>query len=198
VGDVHGCADELEHLVHLAQPSRIVLVGDLFTKGPKPLETWRCIERLEAEAVLGNHDAAMLARPTRYRSMALPPAAWAWLERLPLTRQVGEWTVVHAGLDPTRGRAGTRRATALVVRRWPNDTSDAHPFWFEIWPGPERVVYGHDAIRGLQDHRPRTLGLDTGCVYGGRLTGYLVEADRVLSVPAARVYCAVDGPRVER
>ena len=35
------------------------------------------------------------------------------------------------------------------------------------------VIYGHDARRGPQDHRPYTLGLDTGCVYGGQLTGYV-------------------------
>jgi hypothetical protein len=194
VGDVHGCADELGKLVHLAQPSRVVLVGDLFTKGPKPLETWRWIERLGAVAVLGNHDAGMLARPARHASMQLPPEAWAWLSQLPLTLEVGDWTVVHAGLNPIRGKAGTGRSTALVVRRWPDDTDPQHPLWFQIWSGPERVIYGHDAIRGLQDHRPRTLGIDTGCVYGGRLTGYLVEADEVISVPAARAYRPVTGP----
>ena len=181
--------------MHLAQPTRVVLVGDLFTKGPKPLETWQCIERTGAEAVLGNHDAAMLAHPERFVDMNLPPRAWAWLEQLPLMLQVAQWTVVHAGLDPVRGRAETKRATALAVRRWPNDKGDRHPFWFEVWPGPESVIYGHDAIRGLRDHRPRTLGLDTGCVYGGRLTGYLVEADQLVSVQAAAVYRAVDGPR---
>ncbi len=166
----------------------MVLVGDVFTKGPDPRRTWKLIKRYEARGVLGNHDARMLAEPKRFEFMELPRPAWKWLENLPLTLDVAGWTVVHAGLDPERGRNKTRRATALVVRRWPDDTRDDHPFWFQLWPGPERVVYGHDAMRGLQDHRPRTLGLDTGCVYGGRLTGYLVEEDTVISVPASRVY----------
>jgi len=188
VGDVHGCAIELQQLLDLAQPTRVVLVGDIFTKGPDPLGTWNIIEAVGAEGVLGNHDASMLAKRKRFASMNLPAAAWRWLEALPLTLDVGGWTVVHAGLDPDHGRQGTRRATALVVRRWPDDTTEDHPFWFEVWPGPERVIYGHDAIRGLQDHRPHTLGLDTGCVYGGTLTGYLVEEDRLLGVKAAEVY----------
>jgi diadenosine tetraphosphatase ApaH/serine/threonine PP2A family protein phosphatase len=50
------------------------------------------------------------------------------------------------------------------------------------------VVYGHDAVRGLVDHRPRTLGIDTGCVYGRQLTGYLLEADQLISADAQRVY----------
>ena len=175
-----------------SRPDRTVLVGDVFTKGPDPLGTWRLIEAHGVEAVLGNHDAAMLARPARFASMDLPPEAWRWLGALPLMREVAGWTVVHAGLNPEHGRVGTKRSTALVVRRWPDDTSEAHPLWFRIWSGPERVIYGHDAIRGLQDHRPDTLGLDTGCVYGGALTGFLVEEDRLYRVDAARAYRPVD------
>lgn len=191
MGDVHGCALELGQLLDRARPDRVVLVGDVFTKGPDPVGTWAHIERTGAEGVLGNHDARMLAKPKRFASMGLPTAAWDWLRALPLMRTVADCTVVHAGLNPEGGVAQTKRSTALVVRRWPDDTSRSHPFWFQLWKGPERVIYGHDAIRGLQDHRPRTLGLDTGCVYGGALTGYLVEEDRLLRVEAARPYVVV-------
>ena len=175
------------------QPDRVVVVGDVFTKGPDAAGVWEVLQKTGAVGVLGNHDAAMLRRPKRFASMKLPQAAWDWLARLPLTRQEGEWTVVHAGLNPERGLAGTTRSTAIVVRRWPDDTSDQHPFWWESWRGPERVIYGHDAVRGLQDHRPHTLGLDSGCVYGGMLTGYLVEEDQLVSVPAKAVYRDVPG-----
>lgn len=166
-------------------------MGDVFTKGPDPVGVWECIGAHGIESVLGNHDAALLSRPDRITQLGLPEAATRWLSRLPLFRRVGDWTVVHAGLHPEAGSAGTARSTALVVRRWPDDSDLDHPFWWEVYAGPERVLYGHDAVRGLQDHRPRTLGLDTGCVYGGRLTGYLVEDDALVSVPAEAVYRAV-------
>jgi len=193
VGDIHGCSAELAELLDRAQADRVVVVGDVFTKGPDPAGVWRILEDVGAVGVLGNHDAAMLARPKRFKTMGLPKAAWRWLEGLPLFREEAGYTVVHAGLNPERGLEGTTRSTAIVVRRWPDDSTEAHPFWWEGWTRAERVIYGHDAIRGLQDHRPHTLGLDTGCVYGGALTGYLIEDDQLLSVPAKAVYRDVSG-----
>ena len=59
------------------------------------------------------------------------------------------------------------------------------------------MIIGHDARQGLviasRAGSPWIVGLDTGCVYGGALTGWLLEEERTVQVPAARVYRAV-GP----
>lgn len=196
VGDVHGCADELAAMLALTRPARLVLVGDLFTKGPDPLGVWALIQRWRAEAVLGNHDLHVLERWPRVCG-ELPVAALRWLEGRPLVLEEqgprGPCVVVHAGLHPTEGVPATSPDVAVSVRRWPSGGEhSANPFWWELYDGAPLVIYGHDARRGLNDRRPRTLGLDSGCVYGGRLTGYLLEQDRLVEVPAARVYRAVD------
>lgn len=84
---------------------------------------------------------------------------------------------------------------ALNLRRFPSEDPEA-PFWYDAgWHGPQTVVFGHDARRGLVRRtvggRPVAIGLDSGCVYGGSLSGWIPEEDKVLSIPAARAYKAV-------
>ena len=194
VGDVHGCSEELSILLEMAKPDRVILLGDLFTKGPDPQGVWELILKYNAEAVLGNHDDAI---KDRKHFKGLSSDALRWLSQRPLTisGQVSRthgmcsWTVVHAGVNPF---GSTTRKQALILRRWPNDKDKSNPFWWEVYDRPEFVIYGHDAQRLLQDHRPKTLGLDTGCVYGGSLSGYLIEADKIIQTPAHRVYKPID------
>jgi len=65
VGDVHGCAFELHSLLkHARQKSPqclIVMVGDLFTKGPDPIGVLHLIEDYQAISIKGNHDWALAA-----------------------------------------------------------------------------------------------------------------------------------------
>lgn len=190
VGDVHGCARALDALVTRARPDRVVLLGDLFTKGPNPLGVWHRVVDWGPDAVMGNHDARMLrvwedpaggrAHDTACR---LPDAARSWLAGRPSFlhgEHAGEpWIAVHGGLHPTRGVAGTDPVQAYLLRRWPDDQDLTNPYWWQLWAGPERVLYGHDAMRGLQV-RARTIGLDTGCCYGQALSGYVLEEREVL------------------
>ncbi|KAG8419413.1 hypothetical protein J3458_004281 [Metarhizium acridum] len=49
--------------------------------------------------------------------------------------------------------------------------------WQEECAGKTMVVFGHDAKRRLQRGK-YALGLDTACVYGGKLSAWVVEAGR--------------------
>lgn len=65
VGDVHGCARELRDLVAKARQRvgqfQLVLVGDLFTKGPDPVGVFDLIHEFDAICIKGNHDWALWA-----------------------------------------------------------------------------------------------------------------------------------------
>jgi len=188
VGDVHGCADELATLLEVASAERIILLGDLFTKGPDAAGVWRLVQQHACEAVLGNHDRFLLHRRDRLDGLGLPPEVRPWLAALPLWIQGEGWLAVHAGIHPTGGLDETDVWIATMMRAWPSRLDPHGPGWYEAYTGDQLVIYGHDARRGLVDLRPRTLGLDTGCVYGGQLSAYLLEEDRVLQVPANRAY----------
>ena len=63
--------------------------------------------------------------------------------------------------------------------------------WDQFYRGAALVVHGHWAWRGHYRNPPggpRTMGLDSGCVYGGELTAWCQEEDRVVQVKAARAY----------
>ena len=153
--------------------------------------------------MLGNHDAKLVdaiadpltpqrsARKVVDQLEAADPDALAWLVALPLFLDLSAFTIVHAGLHPSGDLAQTTYKMAITLRRWPDElTTDPH--WHSVYHGDRRVIFGHDALRGLvrveRAGVPWLIGLDTGCVYGGALSGYIVEEDRVVSVRAARVY----------
>ena len=186
VGDIHGCADELDKLLQKTSPTRVILTGDLFTRGPDPRGVWKLIKRWGAEAVMGNHDAWVLDnwRPGKQ----LSGKALRWLSERPHLLHGQGWTAVHAGIDPTRNPKRTRRRHALHVRRWPDDSRSSNPHWWRLWRGKRLIVHGHDNKNGLIDRRPHSLGLDTGCVKGGHLSGYLLERDRIVRVRARKDY----------
>ena len=198
VGDVHGCAEELDELLNLVGPEAVVMVGDLFSKGPDPSGVYALLRDWKARSVLGNHDAWLLERGPGESSLLKElveetPGFVDWLGSLPLFLEEPRCLVVHAGLHPIKGMGGTSREMALTLRRWPDDSCESNPFWYDAgWVGPETVVFGHDARRGIvrrEEHGcPVAVGLDSGCVYGGRLTGWLDDADELVSVPARRSY----------
>ena len=183
VGDVHACTSELSQLLKLANPDRIILLGDLFTKGPHPNRLWKMIRKHKMEAVLGNHDLYTI----HHNYQKLPKKALNWLQNLPLFIRGDGWIAVHAGINPA---GPTLKEDAVFVRRWPT-RKRSNPFWWQLYKGNDLVLYGHDAKRQLQDRRPYTLGLDTGCVYGFELAGYLLEEDRIFTVPAQKSYCPI-------
>lgn len=213
VGDVHGCLDELVQLTKElgVDPAgdRVILVGDLVAKGPDSPGVVALARERGIEAVLGNHDAKVLslraggagdaarageAGAHAHVAAHLGPEDWRYLERLPLYLQLPRLMtlVVHAGFVPGVPLQAQPRHLLLNLR---SITPDGEPSkrvrdgvpWGKRWPGPQHVVFGHDAVRGLQQH-PFATGLDTGCVYGRALTALILPERRLVSVPARRAY----------
>ncbi len=205
IGDVHGCNDELGDLLKVAgftSEDRLVFVGDLVAKGPDSAGVIQRAIDLNALAVLGNHDAhlldvrAGLSKKAHHSKVAdsLSEAQWKFLDHLPLYRDFPELNVmvVHGGLIPGVELSRQPRHVMLNMRSLDAEGHasmrvDGGVPWASRWPGPRRIIFGHDAIRGLQQY-PFATGLDTGCVYGKRLTGLWLPTNELVSVPARRVW----------
>jgi diadenosine tetraphosphatase ApaH/serine/threonine PP2A family protein phosphatase len=105
------------------------------------------------------------------------------------TRDGRGWLCVHAGILPGVRAEDCPIEVLTSLRRL---ASRGHPWWYEAYEGPELVFFGHTPSPVPRIQRAQgqlvALGLDTGCVYGGRLTAYSPELDAFESVPAARAY----------
>lgn len=100
-----------------------------------------------------------------------------------------EWMVVHAGIE-THVELDQNSIRALTCLR--RTKAPGNPWWYESYAGPELVMFGHTPSPLPRAWRNGgklvALGLDTGCVYGGKLTAYSPERDAFVSVKAARAY----------
>jgi len=206
VGDVHGCVEELEELlgVVLRDGERtVVFAGDLTGKGPDSGAVIRRARELGALAVRGNHDEKLIRWWEAVLAGEEPPELgeehaeaaeqldaedWDYLCSLPYYLRLDEGAlVVHGGFVPGVPLEEQEPEVMLTIRSiradgTPSKRVDGEP-WASLWPGPELVVFGHDAVRGLQMYE-HAVGLDTGCVYGGRLSGYLLPERRLVQVDA--------------
>ena len=88
-------------------------------------------------------------------------------------------------------READDKASAYTCTAESSHESGPQP-WARIWKGPQHVVFGHDARRGLQQYELAT-GLDTGCVYGGSLTGIILPRRQFVGVVAAEEYSVKGG-----
>jgi Calcineurin-like phosphoesterase len=210
IGDLHGCSAEFDALLKAAGfggDDRLVLVGDLVAKGPDSAGVIQRAIDYGALAVLGNHDAQLLdvraglskKQPHLDVAKTLSALQWAYLEQVPLWLDFPDLNAmaVHAGFIPNVDLSHQPRHVMLNMRSL---DAQGHASmrveggvpWASRWPGPRHVVFGHDAIRGLQQH-PFATGLDTGCVYGKRLTGLWLPQYVLVSVPARQAWQRPDG-----
>ena len=205
VGDIHGCYDELISLlalVNLGADDRVIAVGDLITKGPKNkqvLELFRTDNRFRS--VLGNHDLALLKywrgegnslkNAQAVTAGELQPDSQRYcdfLDSLPFLIDLGSHVVVHAGVRPGIPLGEQSAEDLTELRTLGEDRTDREGIpWYKVYDSQQIVLFGHwptqEPVRAA-----RAIGLDTGCVYGNRLSGYIVDSDQIVSVPALNVY----------
>ncbi|MDR0325518.1 MAG: metallophosphoesterase [Oscillospiraceae bacterium] len=193
VSDIHGHGDLFERLlkkVGYTAEDTLVLLGDLYTKGPRPHDTLRRIIEMSrspnVHILRGNCEDIL-----EY----LLPGEAAWIEALPHILETDSYIFVHGGL-PSETLEGLDAWACMK-----NDAFLEQGLTFSKW-----VVSGHWPVYNychtIPCHNPivnekqRIIAIDGGCVvnYSGQLNAFIME-DGAFAFEAADDYPPV---RIEK
>lgn len=195
---------------------QVVFVGDLVDRGPASPAVLKLVMSMVqsgvAHCVPGNHDVK-LQKYLKGRKVTLNHGLETTVEQLAaepdefkaevrefiyglishLVFDEGKLVVSHAGIkEEMQGRgSGAIRSFCL----YGETTGEIDEFglpvrhnWAAEYRGAARVVYGHTPVPHAE-WLNRTIDIDTGCVYGGKLTALRYPEETLVSVDARSVYC---------
>ena len=194
---------------------RAIFVGDLVDRGPDTPGVLRLVMGMVAAGtafcVAGNHEVKLL-KALRGKNVRRSHGLDASLEQLDLETPEfraaverfidglishyvfdgGNLVVAHAGLiERYHGRASGRVREFCLYGQTTGETDEyglpvRYP-WAAEYRGRAVVAYGHTPVPAAE-WLNNTLCVDTGCVFGGRLTALNYPERGTVSVPAARIY----------
>jgi len=204
-----------EYRVSTPEGRKAIFLGDLVDRGPKIPEVVRLVmgmvEAGTALCVPGNHDMKLLqklrgkdvkmAHGLADTVAQLEPESPEFKSKVVefidglISHYVlddGKLVVAHAGMkEEMQGRgSGAIRSFALFGETTGETDEFGLPVrynWAADYRGKAMVVYGHTPIAEPQ-WLNRTVNIDTGCVFGGRLTALRYPEKEFVSTPAHRTY----------
>jgi protein phosphatase len=105
----------------------------------------------------------------------------------------GKLVVAHAGMKAEMQGRGSGKVREFAL--YGETTGETDEFglpvradWAAEYRGSAMVVYGHTPVPE-PEWLNRTVNIDTGCVFGGKLTALRYPEKEFISVPASRTYC---------
>ena len=194
---------------------KAVFVGDLVDRGPGIAAVLRLVMKMVQEGsalcVPGNHDMKLM-RKLKGRDVHLThgladsvqqlenepaefkQAAIKFLDDL-VSHYVlddGRLVVAHAGMKEEMQGRGSGKVRDFALYGETTGETDEYGLpvrynWAAEYRGKAMVVYGHTPV-GEPEWLNRTINIDTGCVFGGKLTALRYPEREIVSVPARRTY----------
>ena len=204
-----------EIVVEPPQGRKAIFVGDFVDRGPKVAEVLRLVMGMQktgaALCVPGNHDVKLVralqgrnVNPTHGLAESLSQLEEESAEfKTQITEFLnglvshyvldsGKLVVAHAGMKAElQGRASGRVREFALYGETTGETDEfGLPIrinWADEYRGNAMVVYGHTPVAEPQWVN-RTINIDTGCVFGGKLTALRYPEKEIVSVPAYQMY----------
>ncbi|MFO7810228.1 MAG: metallophosphoesterase [Candidatus Delongbacteria bacterium] len=194
IGDIHGCYQELRSLIEKFDPKdgdRIFCVGDVINRGPYSGKCIELLKEINARTIMGNHEYWYLksypfddntVSSFNFRKLEIEQHL-EWIHSLPYYIITDDIIIVHAGFDPSVAFKDNAHKDLVSLRTLEHTGLP----WFDGYYGTKHIYFGHWAKLGLYFGKNVTC-LDSGCVYGNKLSGYIVEENRLIQIPAKKVY----------
>ena len=207
IGDIHGCLSHLEHLIDLVNPDldrhRLIFMGDYIDRGPDSAGVVDFIIDLKKRynpeniiCLMGNHERMFLDYLDGKDEMLflmnggvtttasywgeygdrlnrrLPPEHWEFYQTLKLYYETDDYIFVHAGLKPGLPLENQQEEDLLWIRK---------EFISSDYDFGRRVIFGHTPMRSPLV-RANKIGIDTGAVYGNKLTCVVLPDEKFYAV----------------
>lgn len=208
---------ESNHKFRVSHPEgrKFIFAGDLVDRGPLTPQVIRfvkdAVEQGQAFCVLGNHDDK-LKRALKGANVKIAHGLQESLDQMALESEQfrsetiqfldglishyvfdnGHLAVAHAGIKAEFIGRGAPSIKQFCM--YGETTGETDQFglpvrypWAEDYRGDTLIVYGHTPVPEAEWVN-NTINIDTGCVFGGKLTALRYPEKEMVSVAAARVY----------
>jgi serine/threonine protein phosphatase 1 len=202
VGDIHGCYDKLVAMMNTLpwrkdEGDLLLFIGDYIDRGPKSREVVDYLVRLRQAGgdfvfLKGNHEKMLLDYYIQQKdqmlyvanggaetiasyveggigrkAFVLPEDHLEFFLSLTLYHETSDYIFVHAGLRDGVPLTEQSEEDLLWIRE---------EFIYSAYDWNKRVIFGHTALE-IPFVTPGKIGIDTGAVYGNKLTA--VELPRM-------------------
>lgn len=215
IGDVHGCLSSLEKLIEQISPKsgdKLIFLGDYIDRGPDSKGVVDFLSSLSRTVdcvfLRGNHEQMLLdvldnnedtyrwvinGAGDTWRSYGNMQNILTYEEHMEFFRStkyyhtegnvekangdIGRYLFVHGGVRPN----------VPIERQNPQDLIwIREEFIFKRHNLDYIVVFGHTPLEDVLIEKDK-IGIDTGCVYGGKLTAYCITNDKIIQEECTHV-----------
>lgn len=216
-GDIHGCYEQLKSLIKFIvsdknidlKEDKFIFLGDYVDRGPDSYKVIQYIKGLQEKygdnqviTLMGNHEKMMcnsietgfhhlwyknggnMTVKSFEENNSTLESEYDWVKNLPLFYEDENFIYVHAGVRGNKKIIDQFEDDLLWIR---ND------FIFNREKYYKQIIFGHTPSILFYEVKPfmtlgGNIGIDTGVVFGGRLTCLIIENENIseiIQVPTA-------------
>lgn len=209
VGDIHGCYEEFIELLDkcsLSDDDEIIALGDIIDRGP---DSPRVLEffsfRQNVRSIMGNHERKHIRS---YLGKLRPALSQVITQRqfsehgykkmiefiggFPVYIELKEAILIHGLYEP--GFELKDQKENVLIGTMSGETYFLEKYqesWYHLYDGDKPVIAGHHDYSRSQKPmviKNKVFLIDTGCCYGGALTGLILPDFKIISVNCKHDY----------